>query len=237
MPVTGDLTLMVNLQRLWDIIRKEKENIERAEKSIEFWIQKVSDLKKRTADLSARLQAFKVVTKTNENLLNELDQKLKTFEERKGIIKNEKELNALNSQIEKIVADRDLLENQILSSFDEIQESENTVENLQAETSDAEVQTENDIKILREKIIEHNREIDIAAAEFNRSAESLSVSYKTRFIKLLNSKEGKSIIPIKDGICSLCNNKQPPSIAMDVLKGDSIPICVNCGRFLYITNS
>lgn len=233
MSVKFELPLMIELQRIWDIIMKARDNISRSDKSIAYWNRRIEELKQGINNIENKLKDLNVSTKTKETSLQDLGSKLKKLDETRNVLKNEKELNALASQIDSVKEEYDQLENSILEELETIEEYQAELQGMSDELASLEKTVAVDIEKLEESKAEQKEILAKSQAEFDEHAEKLSPAIKAKFMKMLQSSGGRALVPLEGDVCSACHFKQPPSILSDISAGNALQSCVSCSRFLY----
>jgi predicted nucleic acid-binding Zn-ribbon protein len=231
-----DINIMIQLQKIWDIVLKEQEVIERSEKSINFWKKNLSEKKAEVEKYEGLLRDLKKSLKENETDLAQLEAHLAKTGERLKLVKSEKELEAQKHEYDKIEGDKDVKEESLINLMDELDANENKFETLKTELKESEKQVSEDTDELERKIKSAKSNIDENQNEFNAILENLSPEYRSRFQKLISSKNGKGIGEVNGEICSSCNFQIPASLAEESASDEKAVSCTNCGRFIYRAN-
>jgi uncharacterized protein len=230
-----DITLMVELQRYWDNVLRGRSDIERSEKSIQHWNDQLKAKSNEILAMEGSLKNIKVSINEKETELSEKDEQIKKLEKRNDVIKNEKEINALEHEFIKIKTDKDSLENELINSFDFLKLKEDELIVLKTESAKSEKQSLLDIKELEERINRFLESISENQNKFDSNVDQLSAAVKTKFLKLIKSQNGKGIAIINEENCGVCNFQIPFNLIQDAIKESNIVNCTNCGRFLYKT--
>lgn len=231
--MNNEINIMIELQHYWDIVMQKESEIERYTKSIQLWEKRLLEFKNTLIKKDDLLKNLRLKSKQSELSLEEIDIKISKIEQRKNNIKSERELEAQNNELKTLKNEKDSLENIVLELMDKIEGSEFEVSSLKNELEEIEKQTDSDIKSLKEKIINCRNDLESYKTKFNELINNLSPSVKTRFSRLINSKDGIAIAQLNGEICSHCNFQIPSSIAVSTQKRESLNTCTNCGRFIY----
>lgn len=229
-----DIKLMIELQRYWDNVLRGRNDIEKSEKSILHWKRQVDEKAKELSLLEEKIKETKVIIKQKEIELSENDEQIKKLNKRRDIVKNEKEMTAIDHEFANVKSTKDNLESELINLFDFLGDKESEVVNRKTELNDVEMQSLKDITDLKERISHFNSLIDENQQRFDESVNNLSPETKMRFLKLIKSQNGKAIAMIEKEICGVCNFQIPFNLIQDVLKDNNIVNCTNCGRFLFI---
>ena len=230
-----DIKVMIELQRYWDNVLRGRNGIEKSEKSILHWKKQVYEKAKELSQIEEKIKETKVIIKQKEIELSENDEQIKKLNKRRDIVKNEKEMTAIDHEFANVKSLKDNLESELINLFDFLGDKESEVVKLKTELNEVEKQSLKDITDLKGKISHFNSLIDENQQHFDESINNMSPETKMRFLKLIKSQNGKAIAMIEGEICGVCNFQIPFNIIQDVLKDNNIVNCTNCGRFLYIT--
>jgi len=228
-----DIKIMIELQRFWDVILSQKAEIERAQKNIVYW--QTEDLEKQTKTKQAEdyNKALALKIKENETTLAALDLKINKIEEKRLSLKSEKELTSLENELQTVKDEKSALEDKLIEYIDKQEDVENKTKKWQKVAFESTEQVQKDIHSIKDKIKSHEDEIAHYEKKFDELFESLSTVYKSRFKKLLSSKEGRGIARLEGITCGSCRFSIPEHLALEASDGKSIINCSNCGRFIY----
>lgn len=224
---------MIELQGIWDVILASRREIDNAETIIKNHDRDLSDLKNKLAVVTAVIKELKSNIKQNELDLNEMDARIKKLDERKKIVHNEKELHAVDKEIDVIKFDIGTLEEKILVFMDELDVKNSSASEMTQDLQEREsiFSTERDELIM--EITRHRDMIKSHEEKFNIVLESLAPAYRSKFVKMLNSKEGRAIAQIYKEVCGSCNFQIPSFLVADAADQSRIFNCTNCGRYIY----
>lgn len=228
-----DIQLMINIQKNWDSILQLKNNIDRKKSDIKFWRNELNDLIAEQNSMGTSIKKLKQEIMSNELELKEREVKIKSLTERKQNVHNERELKAVSSELDSVNISRDHLEEMTIKQMDELEGIESSYATLSDKVQDKKVLVEKDVAMLEGEINDLDSKIAAITVIYNELTAELPLSIKSKFLKLLQSKEAKAIAAIKDEICNCCNFKIPAHLSVEASKNDKICNCTNCGRFIY----
>jgi len=229
----NEISIMIELQHYWDNVVKSESEIDRCNKSIKTWENRLKDITLKVSDTDAKEKKIKLNLKKNELDLDEIDIKVKKVEERKSQLKSEREIDAQNNELIRLNDTKEKLEGTILELMEDLEKLDLKLIELKTEFTESNKQINEDISGLNKKIIENKKESDLFKNNFNELLASLPPVNKSRFLKLISSKDGVAIAKLNGEICSRCNFQVPTSIAVSASSQKKIETCTNCGRFIY----
>ena len=149
-------------------------------------------------------------------------------------IKNNKEYQALQQEINSIKADVSLLEEELINLFDEIEkarvkcEAEKKI--FEKETQDVEKEKQA-IKTEETELTARLGDITSKRSEF---AEGVAHDVLDKYQKILAKRGRIAITPVKDEFCGACNMHLRPQIINDAKIQKNLVLCENCVRILYV---
>jgi hypothetical protein len=235
----SDITVEEKLRSLFKLqlvdTQIDKIRIVRGELPLE-----VQDLEDELAGLQTRISNLEVEVgqldqsiKDKKNAITEALSVIKKYEAQQGNVRNNREFDSINKEIEYQTLDIALSEKRIKefkaaidAKNDLIEQSKitladrsNDLDHKKAELADIVAETEKDEQLLIE-------ESNIAAAKIE---ERLYTAYKRVRSNAIN---GLAVVAIQRDACGGCFNKIPPQRQMDIRLRKKIIVCEYCGRIL-----
>lgn len=235
----SDITVEEKLRSLFKLqlvdTQIDKIRIVRGELPLE-----VQDLEDELAGLQTRISNLEVEVgqldqsiKDKKNAMSEALNVIKKYEAQQGNVRNNREFDSINKEIEYQSLDIALSEKRIKefkisidAKNDLIEQSKvtladrsNDLDHKKAELADIVAETEKDEQLLIE-------ESNIAAAKIE---DRLYTAYKRVRTNAIN---GLAVVAIQRDACGGCFNKIPPQRQMDIRLRKKIIVCEYCGRIL-----
>jgi predicted nucleic acid-binding Zn-ribbon protein len=235
----SDITVEEKLRSLFKLqlvdTQIDKIRIVRGELPLE-----VQDLEDELAGLQTRISNLEVEVgqldqsiKDKKNAITEALSVIKKYEAQQGNVRNNREFDSINKEIEYQSLDIALSEKRIKefkaaidAKNDLVEQSKvtladrsNDLDHKKAELADIVAETEKDEQLLIE-------ESNIAAAKIE---ERLYTAYKRVRSNAIN---GLAVVAIQRDACGGCFNKIPPQRQMDIRLRKKIIVCEYCGRIL-----
>lgn len=224
---------MIALQKHWSAIRAAELAVQKIKDMLQT-IEKEADItRKEIAKSDDVLNKKRASIKGHESDLKERESKITSLEKRKDIIRTEKELHAIEKEIDVLRLDAGSAEESALILMEELDEALKNHDNLKSvlqrdETrlDDARISAASSLDS-HEKAIRENREA------FEHLIGELPGAIKSKFQKLLGSREGVGIARVEGEICGFCNFKIPAHLAIAAGNESATVNCTNCGRYIY----
>ncbi|MFT3991628.1 MAG: C4-type zinc ribbon domain-containing protein [Luteolibacter sp.] len=178
----------------------------------------------REAEL--KVKKIELDAQTRRTTINRL--KNQQFETRKN-----EEFQALGHEITRYEKELDDFETKELEAMEEIDGFRailKTAEDALAKTSGF---VDEDLAQLRKRHEQLTADRAEISTERARLAESAPQAVLPLYARLMKTKDGLAIAPLREGKCHGCHMKLIPSTVVKVQSGKEIAQCENCGRILY----
>jgi predicted nucleic acid-binding Zn-ribbon protein len=197
--------------------------------------QEVRDARDQLGAAEEQVQAAQARTRDVELEIATLDSKTKATTDRlySGTVKNHKELQDMEQELEALGRRRAVLEDSLLEEMVELEESQSATEQAQLNLKAAEDKwTASQGDLADEK---QSLEARLAELEIEREgilvqvdADSLA-AYET----LRTQRGGVAVAMVRDGVCMACGVEPTSSVAQKARHGELDARCPTCGRILY----
>lgn len=212
------------------ILEEELDKIEKKEEKIlEVLVVKETQLNsaKEEKKKTEKDKLFK------EDLLNETLENLKKLEIKVNSTTTEKQLQAVNMEIDIAKTNKSVLEEKILLLEEEIVAKDKDIKELE----DRYVQLQKTLKEHKIKFDERRKDIGSEIERIKSSKQELLGSINPdllkKYEKLNRWTKGTSIVPVRYDACYGCFMKLTPQILTILEETDEVVYCPNCGRMLY----
>jgi uncharacterized protein len=168
-----------------------------------------------------------------DRVLQEESKKAMDKRLRMNRIKNIKELQALQREIEQIRQSNSELEEELIRIMEEM------------EGINSEIKTkEEDLAILQEEWKQKQEElemqisgIDQAVTEASTRRQSIAAQVAgdliSRYELIFSRRGGMAVVEVAGGICQGCYMNIPPQLWNDIIKSEKVNLCPSCQRILY----
>jgi predicted nucleic acid-binding Zn-ribbon protein len=200
----------------------------------------VSDLEDEIAGLNARqnrieeeMNGMLEFIESKKTIIKDAQDLIKKYEKQSDSVKNNREFEAINKEIEMQTLEVKLAEKHTKDATEEIAEKSKQLElakkavatkeaNLKGKKGELE-------KIIAETDKEEKHYNKLAAAARAQVEGRLLVSYD-RIRK--NYRNGLAVVPVERDSCGGCFNAIPPQKQSEIKQRKKIIVCENCGRIL-----
>lgn len=193
----------------------------------------VAAQEERAKAAGERLKTLQLSQKEKEIELQTREGHVKKLQGQLFQLKTNKEYAAMQREIESTKADNSLLEEEILKTFDAIDQA------LKERQLEQDKQTQDQQRLAKER-----QRIEgelgalgerIAQLERDRTTILPDVQAKTltTYERILKIREGLALVPIVNDACGGCDRRLPPQVVNEVYLKATLVTCESCSRILY----
>jgi len=231
--VREDLAQVVDLQDLDLEIAGLQREVHRIPREVADGEQLLNSSRGAWDQARERLAALEQLRRRKERELEDVTAEQRKRQGRLFEIKTNQEYAAVLKEIEGLKERRSKLEDEILGAFDDIEAAQSAVRDESARFQE------------REKVFQQERttkegefrwvqgELERLQEERRRQANRVEASLLQTYQRLLRSRGGLAVVPVKDGSCLGCHVALTPQTYNELRKGEVFLSCANCQRILY----
>jgi len=166
--------------------------------------------------------------------LKGLNGKIKSKEQRlySGRVRNPKELQSLQADLEHLRRRRDKTEDSLLEAMTEVDDREALVSEALAVFGQIEEQWKAEQDALHVTVSQLRDELGVLEGRSRELRASIDKADVDLYELLLRSKGGLAVTVLKGELCGGCRVRVPSGLAQRVRQGKELVLCNNCGRIL-----
>ncbi|HKJ41978.1 MAG TPA: C4-type zinc ribbon domain-containing protein [Sunxiuqinia sp.] len=200
----------------------------------------VQDLEDDIAGLSTRVDNFSDDIKTLETsianrkaAIKESESLIAKYTEQQDNVRNNREFDSLNKEIEFQKLEIELSEKRIKEFTAELATKKEAIETSKKQLSER----EEDLERKKSELEEITAETKIEEEKLKGKAEKIENSIEPRLLTAFkrirkNARNGLAVVTVQRDACGGCFNKIPPQRQMDIANRKKIIVCEYCGRIL-----
>lgn len=178
-------------------------------------------------DCELRVKKIELEAETRRTTIKRL--KLQQFETRKN-----EEFQALGHEITRYEKDLDNFETKELEAMDEVDGFRAALKVTEAALTRTRALVEEDLAAIKERHARTEVERAEVISQREKLVQQVPESILPLYLRLMKTKAGLAVAPMRDGKCEGCHMKLITSTVMKVQTGREIAQCEDCGRILYI---
>ena len=236
-PIKEQILLLIDLQALDTQIyalNREKAAMPGQLKAVDNMIEaKKTGIKQAEENL----KNTQLKLKEKEGSLQQKEEQIKKLQGQLFQLKTNKEYSTMLAEIEGIKVDNSLIEEDIIKFMDEIDIARKKIAEEKELFKTEEAKAQKGKEVINAKAAD----IETMLSEFNEKRNVITPNIEkqvmSRYERILKNKDGLAIVHIEGNSCGGCHMNLPPQVVSDAKMKESIIICGNCLRILYIEDN
>jgi predicted nucleic acid-binding Zn-ribbon protein len=228
------------LKEMQEILSKKFEidrDIKELPKILNTKLELLARMKKsyieKTNDLNNRKQRVKDI----KQKLSEAEIQKDKYEQQMDLVKTQREYEALDKEIKTSADKEQELRRQLQKEEKNCEEMVVGLEREENMIKEQEEEIRTEQTKIKHEIKEKNKVQKLLEKDEQRVSPGLDEEILFKFERIIRSKAGLGIVPIKNGICTGCHMILTAQFSNDVRGGTSIMFCPNCSRILFFQES
>lgn len=150
-----------------------------------------------------------------------------------GRITNPKELSAMQEDVQALGRQRQRLEDEILTLMEEVEQLLERVRTLEAQRATRERSLDEHLEEYHTSRKTLAADLESVRAQRESLAAEIDADLLRRYDRLRSRKDGVAVVEVVGGICGGCHVAIPEGRVAELVEGDRIYTCEECGRILY----
>jgi len=200
----------------------------------------VSDLEDEIQGLHARetrieeeVNGINDFVEQKKNAIKDAQALIKKYEKQSTNVKNNREFEAINKEIEMQTLEEKLAEKHIKDAQEEIGEKAKLLENAKKAVANKEGNLKHKKGELEKIIGETEKEENHYRKEATEAREKVDIRLLASYDRIRkNYRNGLAVVPVLRDACGGCFNAIPPQKQSEIKQRKKIIVCENCGRIL-----
>ena len=168
-----------------------------------------------------------------EQLLQEESKKATEKRMRMNRIKNIKELQALQREIDQIKLGNSQLEEEVIKLLEEAESYASALRAKEEELKQLEAAWREKQGEIEAQVVGIERAVAEASALRQAIATRLNRELIERYELIFSRRGGMAVVTVSDGICQGCYMNIPPQLWNEIIKSEKLILCPSCHRILY----
>jgi len=228
------IKLLIELQGLDKEIFKFEKDLAQAPEQIKSLDAEYKQKEEEVKAKDTELKQVQVAHKTKEIELKTKEDSIKKLEGQLYQLKTNKEYTAMENEIKGVKADCSLLEEEIITLLDKIDEAENQKKQRSEELKVEQKKTEDEKKRISEEIKKEQESLNQIKTQRNTLAEKVDKNILSKYERILHNREGMALVPVRGNACQGCFLNLPPQVINEIKMKEDFVFCESCARILYM---
>ena len=227
------IEVLATLQNVDRVIKEKNDTKQVILAEMQRW---ESEIEAKKIEVELHRQQWKekeALRHDKERILQEESGKTVEKRMRMNRIKNIKELQALQREIDQIKQNNSVIEEELIKAMEALDTCATSLGEKEAEA-----------KALEETWATKRAELQLQLArvesemiEVSKGRETLTTQLNGeligRYELIFSRRGGTAVVAVLDGICQGCFMNIPPQLYNEILKGERLHLCPSCNRILY----
>jgi hypothetical protein len=226
----GDLIVLQDCDnRIREITNKKNEGPLRVKKLAED----LNAIEGKFQEKQDRLDLVKKDGRKIDQEIQELEEKIEKSNIKLSLIKSNKEYKAVLKEIEDLKHVKFQTEDKAIQIMEEIEELEKICSENKEKEAEIRKAFEGDKQEIERELEALNEELKVLDAKRDTYTHTIDQDLLREYVYLKDHKGGQALSPVVGGVCQVCHMNIPPQTFNELIRGDSLMTCTNCGRVIY----
>lgn len=197
----------------------------------------IAGLQTRVTNYSEELKELEDQIKNKKQTIKDAQTLIKKYQTQQGAVKNNREFDSLNKEIEYQQLEIQLCEKRIKEFTGELAAKKQIVEASEATLEGRKLDLQHKKAELDSIIAETEKEEQELMAESAKASDVIEERLLTAYHRIRgNARNGLAVVIINRDACGGCFNKIPPQRQLDIRQRKKVIVCEHCGRILVDAN-
>ena len=193
----------------------------------------IQERKQEVETLTAAYAAKEKLRQEKDRLLQDEGRKATDKRMRMNRIKNVKELQALQREIDQIRQANGEAEEELLTMMVEIDGVKAEIKAKQESLLAAQQDWQQKKEALQAQISEIDQAVDKASLRRQSIAAEIAADLMSRYELILSRRGGTAVVEVTGGICQGCYMNIPPQLWNELIRSEKVNLCPSCQRIVY----
>jgi uncharacterized protein len=196
--------------------------------------EKEIQTKKREIELLTAASSEKEkLRKEKDRVLQDESKKTMDKRMRMNRIKNTKELQALQREIDQIKQSNSELEEELIGLMEAIDAIKADIKAKEEEMAKMQQEWQQTQQEMEAQISGIDRAVSEAASRRKSIASQVTGDLISRYERIFARRGGMAVVEVAGGICQGCYMNIPPQLLNEIIKSEKVTLCPSCQRILY----
>ncbi len=234
MGIQGSIEVLKRVQEVDGEIYRVKRELTFIPESIWEIARAFEAEKSRMAELESQVKQVQLRQKQKEGELSEKEVLIRKYDTQLTQVKTNKEYAALQQEIASLKADNSMLEDEIIAILDEVERVQKEVREERERLARVEKESKEKEGELNQQTETLKQEAVGLAAKRQEIINQVPPETRELYDKIIEKKEGLALVPVEGETCSACRIEIRPQLLNELHLKESLIVCENCSRILYI---
>ncbi len=188
----------------------------------------------RLSQLENELKPLQLKQKEKEMDLASKEAAIKKYEVQQTQVKTNKEYSSLQSEISSMKADNSLLEEEIITLIDQVEDCQKRLKAEQECLREVEQSVQQGKKAFEEKADEAKKKVEELKTKKKEMIKEVDPEIAALYEKIISKKQGFALAKVEGESCPACQMRLRPQLLNELQQADHVVVCEQCSRILYL---
>jgi predicted nucleic acid-binding Zn-ribbon protein len=194
---------------------------------------KLNAIEKEYQEELDRFEALKIRGRDIDREIQDLDVKIEKSNIRLSNIKSNKEYKAVLKEIDDLKKAKFQKEEESLQVMEESEALKKRCQDNEKEVAEGRKKLEKEKNEVLNELKALDEELRLFEKRRVHFSETVEQDLLKKYLLLKERKQGQAISPVSQAVCQVCHMRIPPQMYNELIRGDSLLRCTNCGRIMY----
>jgi predicted nucleic acid-binding Zn-ribbon protein len=180
------------------------------------------------------LQDAKMHVKKHEHSLKAVETKIDDLKVKLNQVKKNDEYKALQNQIAHDNTAKGKIEEDILSSLDEVETKTAEVARLEADVTRFATEVGNLQQQIDQQSADHKAQLLELETAITQAEAAIPENHRDHYRRIVSRYGADALAACEDHSCHGCYTAVTPQMMNDLINGEALTFCLSCGRLLYL---
>ena len=190
-------------------------------------------IEKEHQDELVRFEALKKSGRDMDRETQDLDVKIEKSKIRLSNIKSNKEYRAVLKEIDDLEKAKFQREEKSLQIMEEIEVLRKRCQDHEKEVAEGRKKLDREQDEVQTELKALDKELRLFEEKRILFSQTIEQDLLKNYLLLKERKQGQAISPVNQAVCQVCHMRIPPQMYNELIRGDSLLNCTNCGRIIY----
>jgi len=231
--LSSQIEILAALQTLDREIKRQKTVKQEILGDVQGRQKAIDAIKREIEALKASFAEKEKLRQEKDRLFEDEGKKAVDRRMRMNRIKNIKELQALQREVDQIKQSNGEVEEQLIKIMEEIDVVKSAIAAKEGDLARLQGEWQQKQDDMRQQVSRIDREVAEAAEQRNRIAAQVGRDLISRYELIFSRRGGTAVVEVAGGICQGCYMNIPPQLWNEIIKSEKVHLCPSCQRILY----
>jgi hypothetical protein len=194
---------------------------------------KLASAKIRFAAAEDNLKKVQMKQKELENDALTKETQAKKYQQQQAAVKTNQEYAALTKEAQNALADKSLIEDQILKLMDEVEGQKKAILDEKKVLAESETRVKQELDEIAKESAVIKQQVDGLLAARKEFTPQVQADVLAQYDRIIAKRDGIALVPLQGESCGGCGLTFPPQVVNEIKMRESMIFCESCSRIIF----